>query len=1008
MRSCFFSFTAALILISTALFNSCAKSGGTTEKIKPDSIVSGAIIPFVENVGQAKLDVLFYASVPGGSASVAMDGSIAYLFSGANVKESFTGLDKAQIKPVNKSETVVNYYFGNEKNKWKEGIKTWNGVSMGKIAKGIELKLTAHMKNIEKIFTVSPGADPNDINSIVSGAERVSIDENGKLVFETINGDIEFTRPIAYQTINGKKKEIKVSYKLNDFGYGFYLGDYDKSKELIIDPLVASTVRGGSGNDDAVSMAIDASGNVFVAGMTMSANFPKTNSSTYNTNNAKSDCFIMKLNSALTTVSVATYFGGGSDDCRYTTADSWTNLDLLYGASLGITSTGIYLAGNTYSSDFPSITGGYDTKCGTDSGGTCNSSAGGTTYSDITVSKFNADLQLQASTFLGGSNNEYGAAIAATSNGIFVAGRTASTNYPVTNSSTSGGSASDAVVAKFNNDLTTLQASTYLGGNGLDRAYAITVSGTSVLVTGITGSTNFPVTAGVYKNTIGKSGTESGNGDVFISKLSATDLSNTASTFFGGAYSDFGNAIAVDSQGKIFIGGSTYSNKTADGFPVNTNSYKQTITSNSGGTWYSQGFVAKFSSDLVTLEAVTYVGGDGGAHDDVRALWIDTDNSIFAAGFTSSTDLNTTAGVYSTAKSSGFDGFISHLSADLKNLVASTFIGGNGDDRIMALTQDEANRLVAAGFTASSNFPDTNNTKSGGNDLFVFKIYKNLKTTAVGAVMEINPATNDFGSISVGSSSSTLEVSVKNRGDASMMITNATATDTTNFAFNPMAGSKPCGASTVSPNDYCTATIAFTPTTAGTKSCDINVTSNAINTPQTASYTGTGAAVVPDLDGLIDNDVTVPDTIVVPDNDITVPDTVVNPDFDSGPIDDIIPSDDDTQIIADDGNILNDDIVTTDDVITPDNVVISDEVVISDSDTIAQTDSDKISGDIDSIKKDGDTIASADGDTVASSDSDNSILTDDDTSNNNGQVTSDTDKIALKRVTSGCGCDLVF
>ncbi|MDM7266268.1 MAG: choice-of-anchor U domain-containing protein, partial [Aquificaceae bacterium] len=115
-------------------------------------------------------------------------------------------------------------------------------------------------------------------------------------------GEIVFTKPVAYQEIGGKRVEVPVSYKVakvdNKVVYGFEVGNYDKSKELVIDPLVQSTYLGGSGYDRAFDMDLDSSGNVYVAGYTISNDFPTTTGAYDTTYNGGSyDAFIAKFDS---------------------------------------------------------------------------------------------------------------------------------------------------------------------------------------------------------------------------------------------------------------------------------------------------------------------------------------------------------------------------------------------------------------------------------------------------------------------------------------------------------------------------------------------------------------------------------------------------------------------------------------------------------------------------------------------------------------------------------------
>ena len=110
---------------------------------------------------------------------------------------------------MDKAETKVNYFIGNDKDQWKTDLNTYNSVNLGEVYKGIDLKLKAYGKNVEKIFTVNPGADPKAINLKIEGANSLNINDKGELEVETGLGPVSFAKPLAYQEINGKRHEVR-------------------------------------------------------------------------------------------------------------------------------------------------------------------------------------------------------------------------------------------------------------------------------------------------------------------------------------------------------------------------------------------------------------------------------------------------------------------------------------------------------------------------------------------------------------------------------------------------------------------------------------------------------------------------------------------------------------------------------------------------------------------------------------------------------------------------------
>ena len=229
----------------------------------------------------------------------------------------------------------------------------------------------------------------------------------------------------------------------------------------------------------------------------------------------------------------------------------------------------------TSSSDFPTTIGAYDTSYGGDR--------------DAFVSKLNSDLtNLLASTFLGGSERDHGGAIAIDQNGnIYAAGHTDSSDFPITTGAydTSYGGYGDAFVSKLNSDLTNLLASTYLGGSSDEWGNSIVLDPDgNVFLAGDTESSDFPSTPSAYD--ISFNGV---NSDTFVSKLNS-DLTNLlSSTYLGGTFDEWGNSIATDSSGNIYLAGETNSSD----FPTTTNAYD---TSYNGG--YGDAFISKLNSDF--------------------------------------------------------------------------------------------------------------------------------------------------------------------------------------------------------------------------------------------------------------------------------------------------------------------------------------------------------------------------------------------------------------------------
>ena len=265
------------------------------------------------------------------------------------IKESLQCAELAEIKGIEKSVTRANYFIGSKDN-WRTEIPTWKGVSLGKVYKGIELNLKAYGDNVEKLFTVYPEGKVSDIRVKTEGAKGIKVNKAGELEIETGLGTVKMTRPVAYQEIDGKRVQVAANYTLSEKSgnsYGFRVGEYDRARPLVIDPLLASTFVGGSSDDYVGAIAIDSSGNVIIAGSTRSIDYPVTEGAYDTTHNGGVDAMISKLDSDLSNLLSSTLIGGSVSDVAN---------------ALAIDSTGnVIIAGNTISPDYPTTEGAFDT-----------------------------------------------------------------------------------------------------------------------------------------------------------------------------------------------------------------------------------------------------------------------------------------------------------------------------------------------------------------------------------------------------------------------------------------------------------------------------------------------------------------------------------------------------------------------------------------------------------------------------------------------------------------------
>jgi len=323
------------------------------------------------------------------------------------------------------------------------------------------------------------------------------------------------------------------------------------------------------------------------------------------------------------------------------------------------------------------------------------------------------DPGLTYSTFLGGAGSDQAKAVAVDAAGnAYVAGLTGSNDFPTTTGAyhASMGGFEDAFVAKLNPAGSALLYSTYLGGSGADEGYGIAVDASgNAYLTGFTGSSDFPTTAGAPSASLG------GFEDAFVAKLNPAGSGLVYSTLLGGTDIDMGNGIAVDTAGNAYVTGDTRSSD----FPATAGAYS---TSFSDG--FDDAFVAKLNMAGTSVVYATYLGGS--FSDDGFGVAVDAAGSAYVTGFTASSDFPATPGAVDTSQNGRNDAFVTKLSADGSDLAYSTFLGGSSKDDGGRVAVDSAGGAYVTGGSSSTNFPSTagafDTTQNGKSDAFVAKL----------------------------------------------------------------------------------------------------------------------------------------------------------------------------------------------------------------------------------------------------------------------------------------------
>jgi hypothetical protein len=327
---------------------------------------------------------------------------------------------------------------------------------------------------------------------------------------------------------------------------------------------------------------------------------------------------------------------------------------------------------------------------------------------------------LSYSTYLGGTGDDEGQAIAVDSEGnAYVTGTTSSTDFPSLNAAqpTNAG-AYDVFVSKLSPSGSALVYSTYLGGSGSDYANAIALDASgNVYIAGYTTSTDFPTLNPVQPAFAG------GMWDAFVTKLDASGSALVYSTYLGGGTgppgssyfpgSDLALGIGVDSTGAAYVTGWT----TAIDFPT-VNALQGTFSGNG-----VDAFVSKLSPSGSTLVYSTFLGGTGA--QNANAIAVDASGNAYVTGFTTSSDFPTTANAFQPAIGAGESIFVTKLSASGSAFVYSTYLGGGSFDSGQAIAVDDAGSAYVTGLT-SGGFPTLSPVQpglgGGSYDAFVTKL----------------------------------------------------------------------------------------------------------------------------------------------------------------------------------------------------------------------------------------------------------------------------------------------
>ena len=761
-------------------------------------------------------------------------------FEGANLHPAVNGMGRLPAR--------TNYFLGNDPKKWHTDVPSYGRVKYEGVYPGIDVVFYGNQGKLEYDFLVAPGADPEAIQLKIAGARKMRLNSRGSVVLSVAASEVELQKPRIYQMIDGKRRLIEGRYVVAaDHRVRFSVAHYDRSKPLVLDPVLNySTYLGGSGEDTGHAIAVDGAGNAFVAGQTLSADFPGA------ANNCAGASFVAELDPTGTNLLYATYLAGS-------TTGSGENA---FGIAVD-PSGKVYVTGVTFATDFPT------TSANALNAGPLASNDNGTAYLTKLDPTVSGPSGLIYSTYIGGTGGDHANSVAVDAVGnAYVVGLTDSPDFPTNNpfqsalSNTSG----NAFLTRI--DTTQLQDasliySTYLGGNGAnagvvlgygDEGFGVAAdSSGNAYVVGTTTSTDstFTTSATAYQSAPPANTAAS----VFVSRIATTQVGPASliySTYLAGSIADLGFAIALGPNNVAYVTGTTSS--TDYPFPGATTGAFDTSGSGSGKAFIT--LVDTTQSGLSSVPYSTYLGGTGGPYggDYGYAIKVDASGNAYVAGTTFSTDfagagtLKTLGAFRPTLLNPNGEAFIAKLhpaGSGQGDLLYATYFGGStgmSQDSIYGIAIDSASppNAYITGETSATDLPvsasafQTTLNETGGSgivDAYVAKL------TLI-PTLAIVPASPDFGVQPVGATSVPQTVTVTNNNNVTVNFGSIAITGTNSADFAKATDT--CTPS-VAAGAQCSVSVTFTPSVAAAEAATLVFTDDDLNSPQNVSLSGTGS-----------------------------------------------------------------------------------------------------------------------------------------------------------------------
>ncbi len=637
------------------------------------------------------------------------------------------GNTDAQVEGQEELPGKVNYFIGNDPEKWRRNVPTFGKVYYKDVYPGIDIVYYGNQQELEYDFVVAPGANPKAIKFRIDGAERIRLDQSGSLLLGLKQGEVRQKKPVIYQhAAEGSRSEVKGAYVVNGNEISFKLSAFDSGKPLIIDPILSySTFIGAGGNEQAFGIAVDAQGSAYVTGVTDLSLFPTTTGAFKQSSNF-GGAFVTKFDPAGSSLIYSTYLAGSGSAT---------------GNSIAVDSAGnAHVTGFTSAPDFPIVnglkTGSFFYKT-TDAAGNWNNNNSGLREQvrQIVVAPSAPNVLYAAAPAGTYRSNDAGATWTKTpTTGITAFSLATTLAVDPTNSSiVYVGIATNGLWRSTNGGNTWTQVNVPLLSSGA----------TSVVFDPITPTTIYVGSgAGVFKSTDGGSTFTPQNNFGISGSPNVRALAidpATPSTIYAGA-SGNGllfkttnggsswtamnsgivdcaqvNAIVIDpfNASTVYAGCGSFSSSGGSIHKTTNGATSWTPVNNGVSPNFAITAMVADRTNPSTVYAATAGGGvlkttNGGSNwtkainglgrSDIQALAADPANSsILYAG---------------SAGNDTAEAFITKLNASGSGLLFSTFLGGSGDDVGNGIALDGSGNIYVAGYTTSPNFPAVNAVQS--------------------------------------------------------------------------------------------------------------------------------------------------------------------------------------------------------------------------------------------------------------------------------------------------------